>query len=296
MTPELDAFRNVVPFVAVAEERSFRRAAARLEVSPAAISKAIQALEAEVGQPLVTRTTRSVGLTRSGEVFFERCQQALHAVRGARELVAASHQEPSGALTLSVPFIAVPLLTPALRLLATRYPSLTFDVRVSDQLSRIAEESIDVAVRIGTLAASSLVAKRLRKTRVLTFASPAWLGRHGTPTRPSHLAEHQCLVVRAPNNKPRPFLFASGPFPVSSLLVVDHGPTLVDAALAGLGVTQAFDFMVSEHLRTGRLVEVLADHSAVGPDIHAVCAAGRRASPNVRAAFDALTENLALGQ
>lgn len=290
---ELETFRGVVPFVAVAEERSFRRAAARLEVSPAAISKAIAALEADVGQPLFTRTTRAVSLTRQGTLFFERCQQALASVRGARDALAAEHAEPSGELTLSVPFIAVQLLTPALALLSSRYPSLTFDVRVSDQLSRFAEESIDVAVRIGTLAESSLIAKRLRRTRLVTIASPAYVARNGAPTSPQQLAEHHCLVVRAPNNKPRPFLFSTGPHAVTPLLVVDHGPSLVDGALAGLGVTQAFDYMVDGFVRDGRLVEVLPELAADGPDIHAVCAAGRRASANVRAAFDALAEHFA---
>lgn len=290
---ELETFRGVVPFVAVAEERSFRRAAARLEVSPAAVSKAIAALEAEVGHPLLTRTTRAVGLTRQGVLFLERCQQAVASVRGAREALAAEHAEPSGELTVSVPFIAVQLLTPALALLSSRYPSLTFDVRVSDQLSRFAEESIDVAVRIGTLAQSSLIAKRLRRTRIVTIASPAYLARRGTPVTPAQLADHHCLVVRAPNNKPRPFLFSTGPHAVQPLLVVDHGPSLVDGALAGLGVAQALDSMVDGLVREGRLVEVLPQLCANGPDIHAVCAAGRRASPNVRAAFDALAEHFA---
>lgn len=295
LTVELDTFRGVVPFVAVAEEKSFRRAAARLEVSPAAVSKAIATLEEDVGHALFTRTTRAVALTRQGELFFERCQQALAAVRGAREALSTSQGEPHGSLGLSVPFIAVPLITPALALLSSRFPLLQFDVRVSDQLSRFAEEAVDVAVRIGTLASSSLVARRLKKTRILTIGSPGYLARQGTPTRAAQLTDHRCLVVRAPDNKPRPFVFSSGPCPVKPLLVVDHGPTLVDAALAGLGLSQAFDFMVEPLLRAGKLVEVLPELASPGPDIFAVCPAGRRASANVRATFDALAEHFARG-
>lgn len=290
---ELDAFRGVVPFVAVAEEKSFRRAAARLEVSPAAVSKAITALEEDVGHPLFTRTTRSVALTRQGELFFERCQQALVAVRSAREALAAAHDEPSGRLGVSVPFIAVDLLTPALTLLAARFPQLTFDVRVSDQLSRFAEESVDVAVRIGVLAQSTLVARRLRKTRLLTIASPAYLARHGTPRSAAELKKHRCMVVRGPNNKARDFWLPGGPLSVEPALVVDHGPTLITAALSGLGVTQGFDFMVSELVRDGRLVDLGEAFSAPGPDVFAVCPAGRRTSANVRAAFDALVASMA---
>ncbi len=287
---ELDSFRGVVPFVAVAEEKSFRRAAQRLQVSPAAVSKAIATLEEDVGHALFTRTTRAVALTRQGELFFERCQQALAAVRGAREALASAHKEPSGRLGISVPFIAAKLLTPALALLSSRFPSLTFDVRVNDQLSRFAEEPVDVAVRIGTLATSSLVARKLQKTRLLTIASPAYLAKHGTPTRPAQLNQHHCLVIRGPDNKPRAFWLSSGELALRPTLLVDHGPTLIDAALAGLGITQGFDFMVDELIRDGKLVELLPEFSVPGPDIFAVCPAGRRASANVRAAFDALAE------
>jgi DNA-binding transcriptional LysR family regulator len=137
---------------------------------------------------------------------------------------------------------------------------------------------------------SSLVARRLRRTRLLTVASPAYLSRRGPVNATSDLARHDCLVLVSPSNKPRSWLFTSGPLPVPATLLVDHGPTLVDAALAGLGVTQAFDFMVGEHLRTGRLVQVLGELTSEGPDVHAVCAPGRRASANVRAAFHALAD------
>lgn len=290
---ELETFRGVVPFVAVAEERSFRRAAERLQVTPAAVSKAVAALEQDLGQALFVRTTRAVSLTPQGEEFFARCQQAVAAVRGARGALSASRKEPTGTLAISVPFIAVPLLTPALGLLAGRFPRLRFDVRVSDQLSRFAEEAIDVAVRIGTLQDSALVAKRLRETKLVTIASPAYLAGNGTPTRAAQLSEHRCLLVRGPHNRPRPFLLADGPLVVDGALVVDHAPTLVDAALAGLGVTQAFDFMVDAHVRAGRLVPLLEELTAPGPDIFAVCAPGRRAAANVRVAFEALTEAFA---
>lgn len=286
----LDLFRGVVPFVAVAEELSFRRAAERLGVSPAAVSKAVRALEEELGMTLLARTTRAVSLTREGELFFERSRAAIAAMQGAHEALERTRREPHGELVVSVPFVAVPLLVPALVLLRTRYPRLAFHVRVSDQLSRLAAESVDVAVRIGPLADSTLVARLLRKTRLLTVASPAYLARRGEPAHLEALEEHDCLVLVAPNQKPRPWLFASGPRPLAAAMRVDHGPTLVDAALLGLGIAQAFDFMVEAPLRDGRLVELFADDAAEGPDVSALCSPGRRASANVRAAFHALAD------
>ncbi len=286
---ELELFRGVVPFVAVAEERSFRRAAARLGVSPAAVSKSVAALEKTVGQTLLLRTTRSVNLTQAGETFLERCQQAVASVRGGREVLSSARKEPSGTLVVSVPFIAATLIIPALRTLGSRFPRLRFDVRVSDRVSRLAEEAVDVAIRVGALPDSQLVAKRLRKTTLHTVASPSYLAQRGLPRSIDDLHAHACLTVRGPDAKPRPFLFSTGPVMVEPLVVMDHAPTSLAAAVAGFGVTQAFDFML-EPLEPGALVEVLPHLRCPGPDVFAVCLPGRRAAANVRAAFEALAE------
>jgi DNA-binding transcriptional LysR family regulator len=291
----LDLFRGVIPFVAVAETRSFRRAAAQLGISPAAVSKAVKLLEERLGIDLVARSGRATSLTREGELYFARCREAVAAVSGARESLEPARTVPAGELVISAPFIASSLLGPALALLRSRYPRLDFRVLVTDRLSRIAEEAVDVAVRIGPLAESSLVSRRLRRTRLYTVAAPGYLLRRGTPRSPDELERHDCLVLLAPNGRPRPFLFRSGPRPLAAALSIDHGPTLVDAALAGLGVTQLLDYMAEPALAEGRLVQLLADASAPGPDVHAVCAPGRRSTARVRAAFAAFADAFAPG-
>src|SRR5262249_26766731 len=160
----------------------------------------------------------------------------------------------------------------------------------SDRLSKLAEESVDVAVRVGPVAGSSLVTRRLRRTRLQTVASPAYLARRGTPRTFAELARHDCLVNLAPNGRPRTWWFRTGGRPVPAAMLVDHAPTLVDALLAGLGITQLFDYMAEEHLREGRLVALFESEIADGPDIHAVCAPGRRAAARVRAAFEAFAD------
>lgn len=288
---QLDLFRGVVPFVVVAEERSFRRAAVRLGISPAAVSKAIQVLEEALEVQLFQRNNRAVSLTRQGEVFFERCRSAVAAVQGAREALEGLLQEPRGELVLSVPHVLTQLLVPGLALLRARYPALSFTVRVTDQLSRLAEESVDVAVRVApALEDSSLVARRLRHTRLVTVAAPTYLARRGVPRRLEELAVHDTLVLTSPKGKPWAWRFSSGPLSVSPVLQLDHAPTLVEAALAGLGLTQLLDFQAEPHLREGRLVQVLSEWGTAGPDIFAVCTQGNRASPNVRAAFNALAD------
>jgi DNA-binding transcriptional LysR family regulator len=290
---ELDLFRGVIPFAAVAHERSFRAAAARLGISTAAVSKSVKLLEERLGLLLLVRGGRGVGLTREGELLFERCRQAIAAVAGAREALEPARSLPAGELTVSVPFVASALLAPGLELLRRRYPQLTFRVLVTDRLSKLAEESVDVAVRVGPIRETTLTARRLRSTRLVTVAAPAYLARRGTPRRVADLAEHDCLALLAPNGRPRPWLFASGAHPVTPILAVDHGPSLIDAARAGLGVTQLFDFMADEPVRAGQLTQILAHELAAGPDVHAVCAPGRRAAARVRVAFAAFADAFA---
>jgi DNA-binding transcriptional LysR family regulator len=283
----LEMFRGVVPFVAVAEESSFRRAATRLGVSPAAISKAVAALEARIGLTLFVRSGRSVALTPEAQLLFARCKEAVAAVQGAREQLEPTRSTPTGELVVSSPFVISPLLAPALALLRSRYPKLAFRLLVTDRISKLAEESVDIAVRVGPMTTPSLITRRLRRTRCLTVCAPAYLARRGTPRTLADLAQHDCLVAMAPNGRPHPWLFRSGPLVIAPTLVVDHGPTLIDAARSGLGITQLLDFMAEEPLREGKLFQLLANDVGAGPDVHAVCAPGRRSSPRVRAAFDA---------
>jgi DNA-binding transcriptional LysR family regulator len=284
---DLDLFRGVVPFVVVAEEQSFRKAAARLGVSPAAVSKAVATLEREVGLTLCVRGPRAVTLTREGEIFFESSRAAVTAVMGARALVEGARREPAGELLVSVPFVVAALVPPALSLLRARHPRLTFRLAVTDRLARLGEEPVDVAVRVGPLSDSALVARRLRGTKIVMVGAPAYLARAGTPHRPEDLDGHDCLVALAPSGKPHPWLFRSGAREVRPILSLDHAPSLVDALLAGLGVAQVLDFMVDDLVRVGRLVQILPEEVVEGPAIHAVCAPGRRATPRVRAAFEA---------
>lgn len=290
---DLEMFRGIVPFVAVARERSFRRAAERLGVSAAAVSKAVQVLEDRVGLPLFVRGARTVALTREGEQFFARCQEAVAAVDGARESLEPARSVPSGELVVSVPFVASALIAPGLALLRSRYPRLDFRVLVTDRLSKLAEESVNVAVRIGAITEATVVKRRLRRTRMVTVAAPAYVARRGQPRRAEDLDQHDCLGLVAPNGRPYPYLFAGGPRTVPPAVLVDHGPTLVDIVLAGFGITQLFDYMAEPFLREGRLVALLEDEIAGGPDVYAICAPGRRAAARVRAAFEAFADAFA---
>lgn len=288
MSPEL--FRGVVPFVAAAEEGTFRAAGAKLGVSAAAISKAIAALEAETGALLFSRSGRSVSLTREGRELYACCAPAVRGVAAGRAALVAGRKQPEGELVLTAPFVAAPLCAPAIARLRERHPRLVFSLRVTDRVVRLGEEGVDAAIRIGSFPSSGLVARRLCGTTLWTVASPAYLARAGAPKRPDDLASHACVVAIGPRGKPFPWVFDDGLYEARSVLASDYAPSLVDATLAGVGVTQLFDFMASRLVDEGKLVRLLEDRTGAGPDVIAVCEPGHKSSARVRALFDALVE------
>lgn len=287
---DLHLFRGVIPFVAVAQDKSFRAAATRLGISAAAVSKSITALEAQLGMTLFLRGARAVALTREGEQLLAGAQAAVAAMGGAREAMDSARRVPEGELIISAPFVLTTLLASGMSLLAARYPRLSLRVLITDRLSRLKEEQVDIALRVGAMADSTLIARRLRGTALVTVAAPSYLARKGAPRSVAEIAQHDCLVLTAPDGRPRPWLFRDAVQPMPARMLVDAAPMLMDALNAGLGIGQLFDFMAEPLLREGRLVQLLPESAAEGPPIHAVCAPGRRASPRIRAAFTAFAD------
>jgi len=291
-----DLFAGILPFFHTAEERSFRRAAQRLGVTPAAVSKSILRLEEDLGVKLLARTSRSVAPTREGTLFLERCREAISSLQAGREQLSESRRMPRGEIVVTLPFVLGRVVISELPKITARYPNLRFRISLTDRFVRLVDEGVDVAVRIGTREDSSLIARKLRGSRWVTVAAPSWVARHGPPAHPDDLARHECLRFVATNGRPRDWTFqdpASGrPFTtrIAGRLLVDHGEHLLEAVAAGLGLCQVFDFMVGESLRAGRLVEVLGTWAAPGPDIAALATPEGSRSPNVRAFFGFLTD------
>lgn len=287
--PTSELFSGVVPFVAVAEEQSFRRAAERLSVSVAAVSKAVSRLEGELGVQLVSRTTRTVALTPAGRELLERFRGAIDLVERARTDATMARAGPSGEISLSLSFIFSPVVVPAFAALAEKHPAVSFRFQITDRLSRLVAEKIDVALRIGELADSSQVAKRIHAPRWVTVASPLYLARRGHPASVAELAAHNCLRFVMPNGKPRNWIFKTGEAEVRGSVLVDQGELLVRLAQQGLGVAQVLDFMVAQHVQSGALVELFKEQAAPAPPVHVLFARGRQRDPNVRLCVDALT-------
>lgn len=292
MEAPTDLFTGVVQFVAVAETESVRGAARQLGVTPSAISKAVAKLEASLEVRLLDRSARRVRLTSEGRAVFGQLREAVARGLAARDLALLARRRPQGLLRVSVPFVlGRHLIAPALPLLFERHPDLSVRLSLSDSFVRFSDGNADVAIRIGDPADSEAAMRRLGRTRWSTVAAPSYLARRGTPTTVSQLDAHECLRFVTPAGRARNWTFAdrSGRTKtqrVRGSLVCDDGDVLVDAAIAGAGIVQAFDFMVADAIADGRLVELLPKTAAIGPRIVLLAAPGRISTPNVQAFLD----------
>jgi LysR family transcriptional regulator, regulator for bpeEF and oprC len=292
---EADPFHGLPVFLRVAEDLSFRHAALRLGITPAAVSRTIQRLEHRLGVRLFERTTRSVRLTAEGTRFAARCREALAQVKIGTGEIQESRSTPRGTLVVSASPILAGVVVRRLARFVQRHPAVRTDLRFTDRMVRFADDDVELALRVGEPNDPSVIAHVLATTRWATVASPAYLARRGEPRSLPDLEGHDCLRFVPPRARPRGWTFraaedATVTLEVPSALDVDHGHVLVAAALADVGIAQVLDFMVEDDLRAGRLVEVLADLAAPGPILHAVHP--RRPLPRVRAFVEFFSDEL----
>lgn len=286
-----DVFAGVLPFVLAADSRSFRAAAKALAVTPSAISKAVSKLEEELGVRLLHRTSRAVRLTREGEGFLTRCRDAVDQVRAARATIETARNAPRGVLHLSLPLPLARTVASALPRLLARHPALTIRTDVTDRQVNLVEENVDVAVRIGLPRAQTLSLRKLGITQWRTVASPAYLARRSIPKNPSELANHNCLKFVTSAGREVEWQFTVNVDPaVTGNLSGNHGEALVTAAVSGLGVVQALDFMVERELARGELIEILPSFAAEGPPIVAVSTGSKQAAARVAVMLDFLVD------
>lgn len=275
----MDRLDAIKLFVRVAETGSFSAVAREANIGQPAVSKQVAALEAHLGAQLMHRTSRSLALTEAGQAFYEAGVRLLSDLEAAEALVGAGQSRPSGLLRVSLSagfgrLRVVPLL-PAFH---ARYPGVEVETLVSDRFVDLVEEGVDVAIRIGDLADSALVARRVGTAQRVTVASPAYLARAGDPAGPHDLERHACIAFVF-QRIPRPWSFRTAEG------VIEHrpkGPLRTNdaehvrvAALAGMGIAQAPRWLFSSELADGSLREVLAAWPGERTPIHAVHPGGR---------------------
>jgi len=292
----LERLTGIVAFARAASYGSFTAAAQSLSVSPSAISKTIQRLELQLGLRLFTRTTRSLALTPEGRELHERALLLLRAAEEVVQSAAAVRSEPSGTLKVAAPLpIGTRLLAAALPEFRRRYPKLNIDLRLNDRFVNLVEEGIDVAIRIGDLADSSLISRRLASVRVSAFASPAYLAARGTPAKPEDLQDHDCVNFRyQTSGQLMRWMFQVGSrtleFTPDAAIVVDVSDAVAEVLANGGGIGLSASFIAAPYVERGQLVPVLSEFSVDSAPITAVWPESRRASPNVKAFIAYLAE------
>jgi DNA-binding transcriptional LysR family regulator len=286
------ALDGVEAALAVAEHRSFRKAAAELGVTPSAISQAIRSLEARVSAALFIRTTRSVGLTEAGERFLSRAKPAFEELVAASAAARDLGQRPAGLLRLSVPRAVVPiLLEPLIASFCRTYPEVEVEIAASEELLDIAAKGFDAGIRFGQLIAADMVAVRLSPPfRLVIIGSPAYLARAGRPARPDDLRRHACVRFRRSNGALALWQLndnsRSIEAAVTGPLIANDFPTMLGAALQGIGLAQLPEPMVSEHIAARRLVPVLEGYAPMAPGVFLYHPGKRQVLPKLRAFID----------
>ena len=291
----MDRFAALEAFVRVAETQSFSEAARRLRSSKSAVSRNIGALEAELGTRLFNRTTRSLKLTEAGRAYFERVGRILADLDDADRALGQLQASPRGRLSVSAPMSFGFLhLAPALPAFLERFPEVEVDLSLNDRFVDVVDEGFDVALRIGALPDSSLMARRITPIRRTLCASPDYFRRLGTPQAPEDLKAHECLrnsnVARTQEWR---FVDAEGQtilVPVSGRVSANNGDALRVIALAGMGIASLPTFIVGADLRTGALVSALDPFVPQDIAMSAVYPHARHLSPKVRAFVDFLVE------
>ncbi len=284
----------MIVFARVVEAKSFSTAARQLGMSKSTVSKHVSRLEDRLGARLLNRTTRRLSPTEVGLAFYERCARIAIEVEEAEAAAMRLQSSPRGTLKVNAPMsFAMLHIAPAIPKFVARHHELSVDMTMNDRVVDLIDEGFDLAVRIGDLPDSSLIARRLAPNRRVVCAAPAYLARHGTPRAPAELGAHNCLgytLGTSPNEWH--FLGPGGEHSVrvSGNFQANNGDALRLAAREGLGLVTLPTFIAGDDLRSGALRAVLADYALPEGAVYAVYPHNRHLSAKVRAFVDFLVE------
>lgn len=292
----MDRLQALQVFVAVADKGGFAPAARALAMSPPAVTRAVAGLEARLGTRLFRRTTRSVQLTESGARFLLDCRRILADLAEAEDAAAGSHAAPRGTLRITAPVLFGRMfVTPILTEFLDRYPMVDAEALLLDRVVNLMDEGLDVAIRIGHLPDSSLTAVRVGSVRLVTFGTPEYLRKHGTPRHPDALAAHRLVRSHALGGGDVWRYDDAGreiAIPAPSRLRINTNDAVIEAVLRGWGLSRLLSYQVAPHVRDGRLRTVLADFEPPPLPIHIVHQEGRLVSAKLRTFVDFMAARL----
>jgi DNA-binding transcriptional LysR family regulator len=290
----MDRIDAMQAFVAVADLRGFAPAARKLKLSPSAVTRLVAALEQRLGARLLQRTTRSLALTDAGTRYLERARRILADVEEAERAAEGERTRPSGRLVVSAPVGFGRLhVSPVMSAYLRRHSEVTGELRLEDRLVNLVEDGVDLAVRIGHLADSSLVARQVGEMRRIVVASPAYLKRRGEPKSPEAIAGHDTIQFGASALTAQWRFVADGRdvrIDVTPRLVTNSADAAIHYATEGGGLTRVLAYQAADAVKCGRLKIVLGAFEQPALPIHIVYPTSRLLSAKVRTFIDLVVE------
>lgn len=292
----MDRFESMSIFVAVVQQGGFSAASRRLGVPLATVSRKVAALEEALGVQLLVRTNRSVSLTEVGREYFESSRRVLDDLEEMERSASGAYSEPRGRLTISTPVAMGRLhLSPILIEFLRSYPGIGVDLKLADTYVDLFENRIDIALRVGHLADTSMTAIRVGEVRRVTCASPGYLAKAARPTHPRELMDHDCITI-LPLESSSHWTFRVGKrlekFPIKERLSVTATETAADAAVAGLGVARLLCYQIAAALADRRVELLLRDFEPEPVPVQLVYLTGRRMPQKLRAFIDFVVPRL----
>ncbi len=285
-------WEGVTEFVAVAETESFTAASKRLGISTAQVSRQVSALENRLNTKLFYRTTRKVSLTEEGNVYYQHCRQVLDGLEDAERAISNLRGTPQGLIKLTAPVTyGEKYIMPLVNDFMLQYPEVEVTIDFTNRQVDLVEGSFDLAIRLGRLTSSSMMAKRLTSRTMYVCASPAYLQKFGIPHSLSELRQHNCLI----GNYDHWRFQESGKeksIRVSGTLNCNSGYGLRDAVIKGIGLAQLPDYYIDKDLESGDIVPILTNYQEPDEGIWALYPHNRHLSPKVRMLVDYLAEQL----
>ncbi|MCF2858725.1 LysR family transcriptional regulator [Pseudoalteromonas sp. SMS1] len=292
-------FNQLIMFHTIAREGSIAKAARKLEIAPPSVSNALKTLEAELGLPLFTRTTRRIELTEAGKLLFDRTHDTVDQLKGAVEGISELGKDPSGKVRLTTPrFVYQSLLRPIYAEFCKRYPNIELEISISDATVDILKEGFDLGIRFGERVQEGMVAKRLTlPMSEALFASKGYIDKYGQPTSPSELRQHKLIQYRfISSNQLAPLLLDNNgetlPVDMSHALIVNDTDLMLDAALNGLGIGRIVAPMVQNYFDTEQLMPILKNHWYPYSPLYLYFHQNAQKAKRVRVLIDYLVEKL----
>lgn len=292
----MDRYHEMLMFEALSERPSLAAAARRLDVSGPTVVRAIARLEERLGVPLLIRSTRGVSLTEAGAGFMVDCSRILRAIEDAEASAKGLHVQAQGNLTVLMPllfsrYVMTSILTDYMSL----YPEVKVFAQYHDRFPNMNEEGIDVAVLVGHLPSSSLIARQVGYVRSMVCSSPAYLATHGEPSEPEELQNHRLVATHAYRDRVQWVFQHDGEInhlKARTRISCATVQAAIDAAAYGAGITRCLSYPLYEYLNTGRLRRVLQPYELPALPVHVVYREGRKASMRVRSFVDHIVDGL----